>query len=156
MLSWIFQANPDDFRVGDYLRENKNKEFYWTVKQKMKEISRGDTVYIWRSNGTKGNPGGIVAKGKIVECPYEMPDYVKQYWINIPTNYFGGARIIIEDVRLNEAKGMLKRNDLKNDNVTMGLEIIHMPRKATYLLPQNHVKYIDRLWEQKKIKSQLP
>ncbi len=154
MTSWIFQANPDDFRVDDYLRENK--EVYWNVNQKMEEISCGDVVYIWRSNGTEGNPGGIVAKGKIVEYPYEMPDYVKSYMRNKPRSYFRGARIIIEDVRLDEAKGMLKRNDLKNDNVVKDLNIILMPMQATYILTQKHVKHIDHLWEQKKIKSQLP
>lgn len=150
MNSWIFQGNPKYFRLDDYLRENK--EIYWTVFQHMNEMSSGDVVYIWRSNGGKSGTGGIVAKGKLIECPYEMPDYVLKYWIKKPEGYLRGARIVIEDVRLDKNKSMLKRDDLKKDNVFKDLKIIPMAMETNYKLETKHSEHIDQLWNQKKMK----
>ena len=81
MTSWIFQGNPEIFRVDEYLRKNKN--ITWTIRQGYlkDEISVGDKVYIWRSDGDNPKSGGIVARGKIESTPEYMKDDAPELWV---------------------------------------------------------------------------
>ena len=54
MTSWIFQGNPETtFSVDEYISQRKT--ITWEVRQKhfKDEISVGDEVYIWRSDGLR-------------------------------------------------------------------------------------------------------
>lgn len=101
MTSWIFKGNPKVFRVDEYLQ--RYKIITWTIRQKhfKDEISVGDEVYIWRSDGDQPKSSGIVAKGKIISFPQE-----------------------VEDVRLTEGESMLKWVDLERDDNIKDMKIL--------------------------------
>ena len=156
ITSWIFQGNPKKFRVDEYLENNDF--FTWTIRQKhfKDDISRGDVVYIWRSNAGKPESGGIIARGKILSHPEELPDDAHEYWIEEPENFYElRVKIELEDLRLNEEEGMLKRIDLKKDETLKDLRIFnnwgHV--EVNHKLEPKHSKHIDHLWESKKDKT---
>jgi hypothetical protein len=46
MTTWIFQGNPKEFHIDDYLKNND--EITWTIRQKQytSDIKIGDKVFI--------------------------------------------------------------------------------------------------------------
>lgn len=146
MTSWIFQGNPKKFRIDEYLR---NRQLItWEIRQThfKDEISIGDEVFIWRSDGNKPGSGGIVAKGEILSRPTEIKDDAPKLWDKPPENLIK-LRVIIklEDVRL--GKGMLKRSGLKEDPTASNMRILKIPRETNYKLEPLHSRYIKQLWE---------
>lgn len=87
LTTWIFQGNPKDFKITEYLRdfEKKGSNICWSIRQDeyVKDINIGDEVYIWRSQGRKKGSGGIIAKTSVLSYPIEMKDdESKSYWVN--------------------------------------------------------------------------
>jgi len=80
MTNWIFQSNPIHFGIDEYLQ--RQRIIMWSIRQKCfkDEISIGDTVYIWRSDGHKLKSGGIIAKGEIKSLPQKMKDDALDLW----------------------------------------------------------------------------
>jgi hypothetical protein len=50
MRTWIFQGNPAVFDIEGYLAASSGL-ITWTVARYAEQISAGDTVYIWQSQG---------------------------------------------------------------------------------------------------------
>lgn len=151
MTGWIFQGNPKVFRVDEYLQ--RYKTITWTIRQKhfKDEISIGDEVYIWRSDGDQPRSGGIVAKGKIISFPQEMEDDTPDLWIEEQESSFMlRAKIEVEDVRLTEKKGMLKHVDLERDDNIKDMRILVFHHETNYKLEPKHAHHIRDLWEHKK------
>ena len=155
MTSWIFQGNPEVFQVDDYIY---NQDFIrWTIRQRHfeNEIFPNDVVYIWRSDGNKRKSGGIIAKGKILSPPEDLLDDAPDLWIKKEEKSFEfklRVKIKLEDIRLNEEEGMLKRIDLKKDENIKDMKIFRLPIETNYKLEPKHSKHIEYLWEQKKKK----
>jgi len=63
-MAWIFQGNPNRFDVDDYL-SRYTQLIYWRTNRYAKDISLGDTVFIWRA----GTDAGAIAVGHVVEAP---------------------------------------------------------------------------------------
>lgn len=87
--TWIFQSNPDRFRIGEFLSSLGGQpiDTVWLVRQHRREIAPGDTVFIWRGIGSdKKNRhlAGVVARGKVTEDVREQPDdpASQPYWID--------------------------------------------------------------------------
>ena len=154
MTNWIFQGNPENFKVDEYIY---NQDLImWTINQRhfKEEILPGDVVYIWRSDGNKPKSGGIIAKGKIVSPPEEMLDDAPDLWINKQENSFKlRVKIELEDIRLNEEEGMLMRIDMEKDENLKDMRILKFRAEANYKLYPKYSKHIDYLWESKKDKS---
>jgi hypothetical protein len=55
MRTWIFQGNPDELDLNAYLA-TAPIQLLWLVTRYGDEISVGDRVYIWRTQGD-GMPG---------------------------------------------------------------------------------------------------
>lgn len=149
MASWIFQGNPKIFRVNEYLR--RYKTIMWTIRQKhfADEISIGDEVYIWRSDGDKPKSGGIVAKGKIVSEPWNMEDDAPELWIEPQESTIAlRVKIELEDVRLTEDEGMLKRVDLEKAPNLRDMKILKFHSETNYKLESRHAQYIRQLWKE--------
>ena len=118
MSSWIFQGNPKNFRVDEYLQ--RQNVILWTIRQShfADKISVGDEVYIWRSDGDKPKSGGIIAKGRIVSNPQNIEDDAPELWIEPQEKIIAlRVKIELEEICLTEGKGMLKRIDLKRDPI---------------------------------------
>ena len=156
MTSWIFQSNPQKFRIDDYLYDHDYFKFTIRQKRYKDEISLGDEVYIWRSNGNKPKSGGIIAKGKILSHPKELMDDAPEYWKiekDEPYGFELRVEIKLEDLRRTKEEGMLLRVDLmENDNVN-DMTILTQWQGTNYKLESEQSKHIDDLWESKKDKS---
>ncbi len=149
MTSWIFQGNPKQFKINEYLkRENIN----WTVKQYGEEMSPNDVVYIWRADGNIPKSGGIVAKGKITGKARTMQDDAPDLWIDNKPQSSDVLRvpIKIEDVRHDKNQGMLMRVDLKRNDVLKDMRILKMPQQTNYKLEPKHSDHINKLWDEKR------
>jgi hypothetical protein len=68
MAYWIFQANPQKYRILEALAEQD--ELTWLVNQHAGEIRQGDSVLIWKA----GDASGVYAVGEILSDPAVMED----------------------------------------------------------------------------------
>jgi hypothetical protein len=153
MASWIFQGNPKRFKVNEYLR--KNKTIIWSINQKRfeDEISIGDEVYIWRSDGREPKSGGIVAKGEIISTPKVMKDDKPELWLDANKKDAESklrVRIRLEDVRLNDIEGMIKRVELEQNPVLKEIRILKFHNNTNYKLSPTQAQYVRKLWKQKR------
>jgi hypothetical protein len=66
---WFFQANPDTYKVDEYLAQTNY--IYWSIKtvRHRLEIRVGDDAYLWRARGQSNGPRGILAKCVVAELP---------------------------------------------------------------------------------------
>ncbi len=114
MKTWIFQGNPDKFRIDEYLLITK--DVYWSVT-KLKhqaEVSIGDEVYFWRAKGSHNAISGIVAIGVVnEECsPREKLKNPLVLYDHLWLESFSEASIVkagvaVKEVRLSPLDGML-------------------------------------------------
>jgi hypothetical protein len=65
MRTWIFQGNPDEFDLDAYLATDPI-EFPWLVTRYGDEVSVGDRVYIWRTQGKQKGIAGIIAEAQVI------------------------------------------------------------------------------------------
>ena len=150
MTTWIFQGNPRRFpTINNYLRTHK--QIWWCIRQEhfIDKIKIGDDVYIWRSNGGDPLSGGIVAKGEITSLPQEIEDDVPDLWTGGQENRHR-VNIDINDTRLNEEEGMVRRIDLIKDDGINGMRILRFPIETNHQLEPRHINYINGLWERKR------
>lgn len=126
--TWIFQANPDDYRTRDAFSELG--ALYWTVKRHADEIHAGDSVFIWES----GVDGGLIAETTVAtepeqhdESPVEAKFYVKPQ----PLSRFLGVKLVLN--RLLPAP-ILKRADLLRHPTLKSIQLVTMPRGTNFPL----------------------
>ena len=80
MKVWIFQANPERYRITEALRDvNIGEEMHWLVNQYKDAIKSGDIGMIWKCG--QDTPG-IYAILEITSNPdfFDEPPTEKQYW----------------------------------------------------------------------------
>ncbi|MGG3480005.1 AAA family ATPase [Peribacillus frigoritolerans] len=137
MGKWIFQGNPKQFDVDTYIRENDVVE--WSIRQKqyIDEVKKGDSIFIWRSDGGNKNTGGIIALTEAVSDPFENEDDYK-------------VRLQIVDRRLTAEGGMLFRHELKEIPDTMNLQIFKFSQLTNYRLFDDEYKRLLNLWNSPK------
>jgi len=160
MTSWIFQGNPDRYKIDEYLQ--KTKDIYWSVKfpKHQKEVAIGDTVYIWRAQGSQKSISGIIATGTVTqECKTidEIPDDPNlgdDLWID-PDDHGSGvhAGIHITEIRLNPESGMLTSSEMQEDPILSNLKILTSRVGTNFIIPDFQAKKLKELWDTKK---QLP
>jgi predicted RNA-binding protein with PUA-like domain len=151
MRTWIFQSNPLVFKVNEYLENNDL--ILWSFRQKnlRDDISIGDIVYIWRSDGNKPESGGIVGKGEILCLPQKIKEDAPDLWIERQEDDIA-LRVLIKlkDTRLTTEDGMLRRVDLENDEILQDMYILQYRSRTNYKLEPRHAERINALWNQKK------
>ncbi|NLG78812.1 MAG: EVE domain-containing protein [Firmicutes bacterium] len=145
--SWIFQCNPRRFDIDRYLTENDGP-LGWFVRQKhfLDQISEGDEVFIWRSDGGRKETGGIIAKARVVSSPDEMSGRgLKSYYRTNEWRHAGiGVWLEILEARLGD--GMIKKSSLLTHRVLKDLRILRVPVETNYLLTKEEAAEIRRLW----------
>ena len=152
MLSWIFQWNPEAFRVDAFLSQGHilREEITATINQNQcrREISVGDEVFIWRSNGGKPGSGGIVARAA-VSAPVELnedPDF----WIDkTRAGVRHHVRLRVSEVRLTPAEGMILRSEAQADPILADLRILRMTQGTNYSLTPVEAQRMRELWERR-------
>src|SRR4051794_32685406 len=91
-VAWIFQANPDDWRITEYLlaagAEPTLRDTVWEVKPDSygKLMQVGQPVFIWRAAGlgkcdehSAPSVAGIVAHGRITGLAGMLEDTQLEY-----------------------------------------------------------------------------
>lgn len=153
MLTWIFQGNPNLFRMDEYLSVRQHQQIVWAIRQKhfIKDITVGDEVYIWRANGHNPGTGGIVAKGTITSAPEDMLDDAPDLWIQteVPLS-MPRVRILLDEVRLTEDQGMISRVSLQSDPCVCAIRILRFYSETNYKLDTPHAKHIGELWDKRR------
>src|SRR5690606_10684982 len=134
MGKWIFQGNPKQFPVNEYIRDNDI--ITWSIRQRqyIDEIKKGDLVFIWRSDGGKKNTGGIIALTEVVSEPFEKDGAPK-------------VELKILDRRLTAEEGMLFRHELKEIPETMNLRIFKISQQTNYRLTEEEFKHLKNFWD---------
>jgi predicted RNA-binding protein with PUA-like domain len=143
--TWIFQGNPDDFKIDKYISENN--EIWWSLNQQhfLDEISKGDVVYIWRSDGMKRGTGGIIARGTVSGDP-SLEIIQSKFWIKKPKdNDKFSIPITIENHLVNG--NFIRRTELKEHPQLNDLLILRMANNTNYLVKDEHAKILHKLWE---------
>ena len=161
MKTWIFQGNPDKFRIDDYLR--KSREIYWsvTIPKHQSEISVGDEVYIWRAKGSRNAISGIVALGVINEESKPRENILNklnlydELWVessNEASNIKAG--IAIKEIRLSPLEGMLTSDELKKDPNISKMQILTARVGSNFLLSPYQSQIINNYWNGLNLESQ--
>jgi hypothetical protein len=116
MRTWIFQGNPEVFDIEGYLAASSGL-ITWTVARYADQISPGDTVYIWQSQGHDAAQAGILAEGTIAEDPRIQKDDALSapFWKQAPEDE--AMRVKIRLNRIATKRQVLKRDWMKDDSV---------------------------------------
>jgi predicted RNA-binding protein with PUA-like domain/5-methylcytosine-specific restriction endonuclease McrA len=143
--TWIFQGNPDDFKIDQYISENN--EIWWSLNQHhfLDQISEGDFVYIWRSDGKKRGTGGIIARGTVNGEP-SLNISPSKYWLKKPDdNDKFYIPITVENHLISE--NYIRRTALKEHPKLNDLLILRMANNTNYLVKDEHAKLLHKLWK---------
>lgn len=116
MNYWVFQANPDVYRVDAALKAFS--EHTWLVNQHGKHIVSGDEVFIWRC----GDDAALVALGTILTNPEPLtvPPEEKKY--EVEPLKFDGARPRVK-VQLERIIPVIPRYVLLKDPDLSGIAV---------------------------------
>lgn len=150
-MGWIFQGNPKQFHLDDYL--SQHSEFiYWHTPRYRKEISIGDRAFIWRSTKL----AGAVAIGSVVELPtlessVKHPDALREdLWIindsesKEPKEEFQTG-IHLDEVRLLPDEGMVSRTTVKSNEALSQTQLIRMGAASVFKF-SNFQKTKQKYW----------
>lgn len=151
MNGWIFQGNPEKFKIDNYLV--RQQEILWLVRPEFLacKIEVGDTVFMWRSDGRQKGTGGIIALGQIVHQPELQLDDAPDLWIEtITAPEAMRVRIGIEEKRFTREEGMLLRKDLKEHPEIKDLWILKRPAQTTFPLKIEHLHILLDLWKKER------
>ncbi len=149
MNTWIFQSNPDQFDIDEYI---KRENILFTIRQKVYigSVKLGDIVYIWKSKGIAGfvEYVGIIAKGEVTGESDNYPDD-------------GGKSLYTSEVHLEEAqkfkqvrikilsRKILPKDDLEYDEILKKLSIISGFRnKTNFLLEPEEASKLNSAWSE--------
>jgi|SRR5688572_4753190 len=149
MATWIFQANPDVFDIDGYLAVSTG-DFRFLVTRYKNELAVGDTVYIWRSIGKKGDSdrAGIVAEAIVLGPVEHVPDDPESipFWKD-PTEAAQPAdRVILRLVRLANRKEVLRREWLKDDSILSHLSIFKFTSGTNFPVDEKQAARLSQLW----------
>lgn len=120
MRTWIFQRNQKVFDINQYVTKNEIVTWPLKIKKFQDEISIGDRVFIWRTEGND-YPGGIIALTEVTSNPY----YSEKEEITV-------IDLRVKESRISKEENMLLRSDLRNCVKTKFLSIIRSPQGTNF------------------------
>lgn len=134
MKTWIFQGNQKIFDINEYV--TKNEIVTWTLKIKkfQEEISIGDRVFIWRTEGIE-YPGGIIALTEVKSKPY----YSEKEEATV-------IDLKVKESRISQEENMLLRSDLKKSVKTKFLSIIRSPQGTNFKCTDSEGENLIAYW----------
>lgn len=137
--TWIFQANPDRYRISDSLRSEERE--MWNLNQHTREVHAGDRVFIWIS----GESAGIYAVGTVTSEPVKMPDTPtgQGYWRERQGGKQPRPRVDVKYTRKRLDRPLL-REFMLADPVLRDLEIIKSPRGTNFPVSERECEAITR------------
>ncbi len=93
---WAFRANPQIYKIEDVLKDGVEIE-RWNNPHNS-DIRAGDRALIWQKS-SKGQPGGIVALGDILEDSQPGDDINGEYWSDQQDAHKNVARVTFRYIR---------------------------------------------------------
>lgn len=146
MKTWIFQGNPNRFKVDEYL--SANKDIVWSIRQEhyVKDIQIGDMVYIWRSEAGKRGYGGVVARATVTGLPVSRKDVTSEYWVTPSDANEVLPRVPLHVEELALEGEHLSREFLKSNPVLSNLLILKMSNNTNYLLSAIEAEELLKQW----------
>lgn len=135
--TWIFQANPEKYRIMDSLRVED--EEYWNLNQNSNNVRRGDRVLLWVS----GANAGIYAVGTVVSDPSIMPDSPtgQTYWVRQEEGRRPKPRVQVRYDRL-LLERPLSKEFLQADPDLWNLSILRSPMGTNFPVTQREWIYL--------------
>lgn len=125
--SWIFQANPDRYRIHESLR--RENEEWWNLNQHATKVAAGDRVLIWIC----GNRAGIYALGTVTSEPVKTADSLvgQNYWLDPVSGTRVKARVRVRYDQVLLDRPLLKPY-LEADPSLWNLQILRSPRGTNF------------------------
>ena len=126
MNYWLFQANPNHYRLLEAIRELE--EIPWLVTRYAKEIAVGDGVLVWMS----GENAGVYAIAEVIEPPQVLTEIPHlNYWLD--PNKFKKNRLHVKIRFIRKLLGQpLRRFELKYDRTLQNLLVIRAPHSTNF------------------------
>jgi len=149
MSYWILQANPNKYRMIDYLKTHWNEPDTWSISRYVNEIECKDIAFIWLSNEKGKSNRGIYAMGEITGLPALHKHFAWEdpYWVDKEEQkrLFALPRLELRYVKLIIDKPLLV-DDLKAANLE-DLLILRMHQRAIYTLTEQEGETLKRMVE---------
>lgn len=125
--SWVFQANPEIYRIAESLVLEKQE--YWNLRQHWTEVSTGDKVYIWLS----GKDAGVYMVGRVISEPVLMTDSDKgqRYWLSSRERRTSRQRVLVSYERSLQGRPLF-RDYIRHDPILQELGVIVYPRGTNF------------------------
>lgn len=150
MATWLFQGNPLNYTLDEYLRANMRVTWHVNQQRFAREMGLGDEVYIWRSDGLHPGTAGVVAVGALTSRPGDEQDDGLGTWLDKkPAASIPSVSILLREVRLTDEEGFLSKRALLADAALSQLLVIRMPRATNYRLTEEEAQQLSQLWRQR-------
>jgi hypothetical protein len=154
MNYWLFQGNPDQFDVDEYL--TSTDKIYWSVsvKKYQSEISIGDLVFLWRAQGKANAVSGVIAKAVVIEpCrPKKSLDNPTNLYDNLwesnsseKSEIKVGLKVL--EYRLTHKSGMVHKSFFECDETLVNSNIIKVRVGSNFKLKNEEYARINLFWE---------
>lgn len=139
--TWIFQADPNRYRIEESLQLEKQE--YWNLNQHAKEIHAGDRVLIWMC----GKQAGIYAIGTILNEPIKMSDSARglEYWRSQREGRRVKPRVLVRYDTILKDKPLL-RVYLRCDPDLWGLKILRCAMGTNFTVEDDEWKALQENW----------
>src|SRR6516165_495599 len=148
MRTWIFQGNPDDFDLDAYLATAPIR-FPWLVTRYGDEISAGDRVYIWRTQGKQKGIAGLIAEAEViarVALLPESPDAIPFWRADASAAMEVRPRTLLRLVRVATPREVIRRDWCEEDPVLRTLPNLKMAAATNYPLAREQAERLAALW----------
>ncbi|MCH7503609.1 MAG: EVE domain-containing protein, partial [Proteobacteria bacterium] len=145
MRSWLFQGNPNQFRITEYLTDLD--DILWSIRQRqfVDEVKIGDEVFIWRAAGKIKAISGVVAVGVVTDEPrIRADDRGRPYWIRPDSGneYRAGIKL---QARLLGKRQTVRAEWLTTDPILASHLIFRMRSQTNYTLTHTQAKRLRAL-----------
>jgi hypothetical protein len=149
MRTWIFQGNPDRYKIDSYLAA-RPAELLWLVTRYDSDISVGDRVYLWRNKGARAAIAGVVAEGIVTAPPAlraQDPESLK-HWLeerersNNEPRMRAGMRL----VKVASTREVLRRDWCLDDPILRDLPNLRMRAGTNYPVTDEQALRLGALW----------
>lgn len=135
---WLFQANPNRYRIEDSLHVEQKEE--WNLNQHAKDVRLGDRVGIWIC----GDQAGLYAVGTVLTEPAIRADSETgiEYWTNPQDGRRPKARVTVRYDSVFLDRPLLKVY-VESDPALQTLKILHFPRGTNFALTSEEWSALD-------------
>ena len=127
----------------------ETKEILYAANQSASRMARGDTVYIWRSQGKQKAVAGIVAKGRLLDSASERADdgSGSEFWIDPSNANLRQRRVGLSIEEIANKKEVIQRAWMLEDPILQDLTILRMANMSNYVVEGDQLKRIEELWK---------